>query len=78
VINATQPRAAWHTDSLYMMFLPSAGASRYHSCCIDGGISLEYFEYTLVCYANGSDCDPVDADVIYALKKLKRILCYSV
>jgi hypothetical protein len=31
-----------------MEVLPSTGASRYHNCCIDGGISPEYFGYTIV------------------------------
>jgi hypothetical protein len=33
---STQLRAAWHTDSLDKVVLPSTGASRYHNCCIDG------------------------------------------
>jgi hypothetical protein len=44
----TQLRATWHTDSLDMVVLPSTGTSRYHNWCIDGGISPEYFGYTLV------------------------------
>jgi hypothetical protein len=30
-----------------MVVLPSTGASRYHSLCIDGGTNPEYFEYYL-------------------------------
>jgi hypothetical protein len=45
---STQPRATWHTDSLKMVVLSSAGASRYHICCIDVGTCPEYFGYTLV------------------------------
>jgi hypothetical protein len=45
---STQVRATWHTDSLYMVVLPSTGASRYYNCCIDGGTSPEYFENHLV------------------------------
>jgi hypothetical protein len=45
---STQLCATWHTDLLDMVVLPSTGASRYHNCCIDGGISPEYFGYTLV------------------------------
>jgi hypothetical protein len=45
---STQLRATWHTDSLYLVVLPSTGASRYHNCCIDGGISPKYFGYALV------------------------------
>jgi hypothetical protein len=44
---STQLRATWHTDSLYMA-VPLSGASRYHNCCIDGGISPEYFGHPLV------------------------------
>jgi hypothetical protein len=40
---STQLRVTWHTDSLDMVVLPSSGASRYHNCCIYGGISPEYF-----------------------------------
>jgi hypothetical protein len=40
--------ATWHTDSPDMVVLPSAGASRYHNCCIDGGTSPEYFGFILV------------------------------
>jgi hypothetical protein len=36
------------TDSPDMVVQPSTGASRYHNYCIDGGISPEYFLYTLV------------------------------
>jgi hypothetical protein len=61
-----------------MVVLPSSGASRFHNCFIDGGISPEYFGYSLVCFAYGTDCEPVDADVIDALKKLKLIVCFSV
>jgi hypothetical protein len=46
---STQLRATWHTDSLDMVVVPSTGASRYKNCCIDGGISPEYFGYILVC-----------------------------
>jgi hypothetical protein len=35
--NVHPASATWHTDSLYMVVLPSTGASRYHDCCIDGG-----------------------------------------
>ena len=45
---STQLRATWHTDSLDMVVLPSTGASRYHSCCIDCGTSPENFGYHLV------------------------------
>jgi hypothetical protein len=45
---STQLRATWHTDSLYMVVLPSTGSLGYHNCCIDGGTSLEYFGYDLV------------------------------
>jgi hypothetical protein len=31
-----------------MVVLPSAGASRYHNCCIDSSTSPEYFVYSLV------------------------------
>jgi hypothetical protein len=31
-----------------MVVLPSTGASHYHTCCVDGGTSPEYFGYTLV------------------------------
>jgi hypothetical protein len=44
----TQLRATWHTEPLDNVVLPSTGASRYHNCCIDGGNSPDYFEYTLV------------------------------
>jgi hypothetical protein len=44
---STQLRATWRTDSLDMVVLPSAGASRYHNC-IDSGTSPEYFGYRLV------------------------------
>jgi hypothetical protein len=40
-----------HTDSPDMVVLPSTGVSHYHNCCIDGGISLEYFGYTVVILA---------------------------
>jgi hypothetical protein len=40
---STQLRAIWHTDSLDMILLPFIGASRYHTCCVDGGTSPEYF-----------------------------------
>jgi hypothetical protein len=46
---STQLRATWHTDSLYMVVLPSTGASRYHNCCVDRGTSPEYFGNTFVC-----------------------------
>jgi hypothetical protein len=46
--SSTQLRATWHTDSLDMVVLPSTGASRYDSCCIDSNTSPEYFGYTLV------------------------------
>jgi hypothetical protein len=45
---STQLSSTWQTDSLDMVVLPSTGASRYHNCCISGGISPEYFGYTLV------------------------------
>jgi hypothetical protein len=45
---STQLRATWHTDSLDMVVLPPTGTSRYHTCCIDGGTSSEYFGYALV------------------------------
>jgi hypothetical protein len=45
---STQQRATCHTDSLYMVVLPSTGASRYHNCCIDGGTSQAYIVYPLV------------------------------
>jgi len=45
---STQLHATWHTDSLDMVVLPSAGASCYHNCCIDGGTSLENFGYHLI------------------------------
>jgi hypothetical protein len=40
---STQLRATWHIDSLDVVVLPSTGASRYDSCCIDDGISPKYF-----------------------------------
>jgi hypothetical protein len=46
----TNLRATWHAGSLDMVVLPFTGASRYHSCCIDGGTSLEYFGYPLIRY----------------------------
>jgi hypothetical protein len=45
----TQLCASWHTVSLEMVALPSTSASRYHNCCIDGGVSPEYFGCTLIC-----------------------------
>jgi hypothetical protein len=42
---STQLCATWHTDSLDMVVLPSNGALHYHNFCIDGGTSLEYFQY---------------------------------
>jgi hypothetical protein len=45
---STQLRATWHTDSLDMVVLSPAGASRNHDCCIDGSTSPEYFGYFLV------------------------------
>jgi hypothetical protein len=45
---STQLRATWHTDSLFMVILPSTGTSHYHNCCIDGGTSPEYFGYHFV------------------------------
>ena len=45
---STHLRATWHTDSLDMVVLPSAGASCYHSCFVDGGTSPEYFGSHLV------------------------------
>jgi hypothetical protein len=47
---STQLRAICHSDSLHIVVLPSAGASRLHNCCINGGTSLEYFGYSLVLY----------------------------
>jgi hypothetical protein len=44
---STQPLATWHTDSLDIVVLLSAGSSRYN-CCIDGGTSPEYFGYTFL------------------------------
>jgi hypothetical protein len=46
---STQQHATWHTDSLYVVVLPSTGALCYHNCCIDGSTSQEYFGYSLVC-----------------------------
>jgi hypothetical protein len=51
---STQLRVTWHTDSLDMVVLPT-DALRYHSCCIGGGTSPEYFGYHLIVssvYAN--------------------------
>jgi hypothetical protein len=36
-----------------MVVLPSTGASRYHNCCIDGGISPKYFGHALVYVKSG-------------------------
>jgi hypothetical protein len=47
---STQLRATWHTESLDMVVIQSAGASRYHDCCIDGGTSPEYFGFSRILY----------------------------
>jgi hypothetical protein len=52
---STQLRVTWHTDSLDMVVLPPTGASRCHNCCMDGGTSPEYFEYTLVFLLRAND-----------------------
>jgi hypothetical protein len=57
---STQLRAAWHTDSVDTIVLPSTGVLRYQNCCIDGGTSPEYFGYTLV----GVDMTTATANVI--------------
>jgi hypothetical protein len=49
---STQLRATWYADSLYIVVLPSNGASRYHNCCIVGGTSPKYFGLNLVCSGN--------------------------
>jgi hypothetical protein len=68
---STQLRAAWHTDSLDMLVLPSTGASRYHNCCIDGGISPEYFRYNLVyCNVEARSCN-------YRCRGEAKIITYS-
>jgi hypothetical protein len=46
---STQQRAAWHTDSLDMVVLPSTGASRIHNICMDGDTSPEDVGCTCVC-----------------------------
>jgi hypothetical protein len=48
LLTSTQLRATWHADSLNMIILPSAGASRCHIYCIDGGTSPEYYGYILL------------------------------
>jgi hypothetical protein len=45
---STQQRATWHSDSLDTVVLPSASVSYYHTCCINGSTSPEYYGYTLV------------------------------
>jgi hypothetical protein len=44
---STQLCAAWHTDSLDMVLLPSTSALCYQNCHIDCGTSLEYFGWWL-------------------------------
>jgi hypothetical protein len=45
---STQLHAAWHTNTLEMVVLPSIGASRYHNCCIDWDTGPEYLGFPLV------------------------------
>jgi len=67
---STQLCATCHTDSLHMVVLPSTGASRCHTCCIDGGTSLENFGYHLVTYCKTRFCA-----LSWLITKIKRT-CY--